>query len=120
MGTEQCSGALRYAILAAEGAEGEQWCIDRLPEKFGYPYLRKKFQDGVELPGQSQRKLNRVVHYSMSCDQASHISSVVDICLGGIRYLRQRRERGAGGRNDCGADHAPAGPDDVAQEEAER
>lgn len=56
-------------------------CVDRLKESFGFKYLRQLFQQGNDF-GQ----LNRVIHYSMSCDGASHISSMVDIALGGFRY----------------------------------
>jgi hypothetical protein len=61
-------------------------CLDRIPESFGYAYLRGKFQEGITLPDGRECKLHRIIHYSMSCDGASHISSLVDITLGGMRY----------------------------------
>jgi hypothetical protein len=61
-------------------------CVDRLDAKFGYDYLRQRFQQPVELPDGRMPVLNRVLHYSMSCDGASNISSVVDIALGGFRF----------------------------------
>lgn len=30
--------------------------------------------------------MERVIHYSMSCDGASHVSSLVDLAIGGMRY----------------------------------
>jgi hypothetical protein len=61
-------------------------CIDRLDPKFGYGYMKDKFANGVSLPDGRTPKLNRVIHYSMSCDGASHISSLTDIALGSMRY----------------------------------
>lgn len=61
-------------------------CIDRVDEKFGYRYLSSKFQEGIKLPGRSPEKLRRIIHYSISCNGASHVSSLVDIVLGGMRY----------------------------------
>ena len=61
-------------------------CIDRLPEKFSYDYLKSKFQGGVTLPDGRNPRLSRIVHYSVSSDGASHVSSLVDIALGGVRY----------------------------------
>jgi hypothetical protein len=61
-------------------------CIDRVDEKFGYRYLSSKFQEGIELPDGRTAKLARIIHYSISCNGASHISSLVDIVLGGMRY----------------------------------
>lgn len=61
-------------------------CVDRLDEKFGYNYLRNRFQKPLDLPDGRTPALERIIHYSMSCDGASHISSVVDIALGSMRY----------------------------------
>lgn len=61
-------------------------CLDRVQESFGYPFLRAKFQDGLNLPDGRSPRLGRIMHYSMSCDGASHFSSMVDIALGGFRY----------------------------------
>ncbi|MGN6333347.1 MAG: hypothetical protein ACTHOD_17165 [Motilibacteraceae bacterium] len=60
--------------------------IDRLNEKFGYGYLRDRFQNPLSLPDGRSVVLSRVLHYSMTCDGASHLSSLVDIALGGVRY----------------------------------
>jgi hypothetical protein len=53
-------------------------CVDRLDPKFGYKYLRQRFQ--------APQDVRRIIHYSMSCDGASHVSSLVDIALGSFRY----------------------------------
>lgn len=61
-------------------------CVDRVDPTFGYRLLREKFQNPLYLPDGREVQLQRIVHYSMSCDGASHISSLVDIALGGFRY----------------------------------
>ena len=60
-------------------------CIDRLDPKFGYKYMAGMFAEGIEVDGRHV-KLDRIVHYSMSCDGASHMSSLTDIALGSMRY----------------------------------
>jgi hypothetical protein len=72
-------------FLAEHGANGAV-CLDRLPDQFAYSYLASKFRHGVELPDGRQVNLRRIVHYSVSSDGASHISSLTDIALGGMRY----------------------------------
>jgi hypothetical protein len=61
-------------------------CVDRLDPKFGYGYLRSIFQEPLELASGFSPRLSRIIHYSMSCDGASHMSSLVDIVLGGFRF----------------------------------
>ncbi|ACV77913.1 hypothetical protein [Nakamurella multipartita] len=61
-------------------------CFDRIEGKDGYPYLKRRFQEPLELPSGFKPPLERVIHYSMSCDGASHISSLVDIALGAFRF----------------------------------
>src|SRR5690606_4278650 len=61
-------------------------CIDRDKPKSDYDYLKRKFQSGVELPGRPPVRLKRILHYSVTCDGASHISSLTDIALGSMRY----------------------------------
>ncbi|TMU93680.1 hypothetical protein [Streptomyces sp. DASNCL29] len=61
-------------------------CIDRIDEDFGYRHLRDRFQKPLSLPGGREVALERVVHYSMTCDGASHMSSLVDLAVGGFRY----------------------------------
>lgn len=60
--------------------------IDRVDDKFGYPYLRTKFQHGISLPDGRKAALPSIVHYSFSGDGLSHMSSLVDISLGAFRY----------------------------------
>jgi hypothetical protein len=43
-------------------------CVDRLDPRFGYEYLRRRFQEPLDLPDGRSPTLNRIVHYSMSCD----------------------------------------------------
>lgn len=74
---------MRY--LAEKSARGVV-SIDRLDESFGYNYLRSRFQSPLELPDGRSPSLDRVLHYSMTCDGASHLSSVVDIAIGAVRY----------------------------------
>lgn len=61
-------------------------CIDRLDSSGGFDYLRDRFQKPLDLPDGREPKLERIVHYSISCDGASHMSSVVDVVLGAFRY----------------------------------
>ena len=72
-------------FLSERGAVGAV-CIDRLDPKFGYGYMKDKFASGVTLPDGRTEKLDRVIHYSMSCDGASHMSSLTDIAPGSMRY----------------------------------
>ncbi|UPW03090.1 hypothetical protein M1C57_15575 [Rhodococcus pyridinivorans] len=71
-------------FLAAKDAYGAV-CLDRLPEKFSYPYLEDMFRNGVNVEGR-QVALNRVMHYSVTSEGASHINTLVDLTLGGLRY----------------------------------
>jgi hypothetical protein len=61
-------------------------CIDRIDEEFGYRHLRDRFQKPLSLPEGRAVALERIVHYSMTCDGASHMSSLVDLAVGGFRY----------------------------------
>lgn len=80
-------------------------CLDRLPDQFAYGYLASKFQHGVELPDGRQETLSRIIHYSVSSDGASHISSLVDIALGGMRYCVNAA--GGIGKEDVARDILP-------------
>lgn len=84
---------LRY--LAEKTARGAV-CLDRLDEKFSYPYLRNIFATGAIMPDGRIVKLQRVIHYSLTCDGASHVSSVIDIALGGLRYCVNTGSGGPG------------------------
>lgn len=62
-------------------------CIDRLDPGQAYAYMKDKFANGVTFaPSGAKVKLRRVIHYSMSSDGASHLSSLTDIALGSVRY----------------------------------
>jgi hypothetical protein len=61
-------------------------CIDRLDPGQAYVYMKDKFANGVTFPSGTKVKLRRVIHYSMSSDGASHLSSLTDIALGSVRY----------------------------------
>lgn len=61
-------------------------CIDRLDPKFGYSYIKGAFGESLTLPGGREIELDRIVLYTMSCDGASHLSSLADIALGSMRY----------------------------------
>ena len=61
-------------------------CIDRVDEQFGFKYMQDKHQAGVEFVDGREQQLERIMHYSMTTDGASHLSSLVDIALGAFRY----------------------------------
>jgi hypothetical protein len=61
-------------------------CIDRLDDKFAFKYLQDKHQGGVVFVDGHEQELERIMHYSMTSDGASHLSSLVDIALGAFRY----------------------------------
>lgn len=62
-------------------------CIDRLDPAVGYSYMTDTFANGLTFQASGYHDdLARIVHYSMSCDGASHMSSVADIALGSMRY----------------------------------
>ncbi len=61
-------------------------CIDRLSDQFAFKYLQDKHQAGVTFAGGREQQLERIMHYSVTTDGASHISSLVDIALGAFRY----------------------------------
>jgi hypothetical protein len=49
--------------------------------------LRSKFQDGLLHPSGASYQVDRVILYAITCNGASHISSAVDIVLGGFRWV---------------------------------
>lgn len=61
-------------------------CIDRLDPKVAYAHMKDKFANGVTFQNGTKIKLRRIIHYSMSSDGASHLSSLTDIALGSLRY----------------------------------
>jgi hypothetical protein len=71
--------------------------VDRLPNEAAYALLKSRFQDGLVFPDGRTVKLDRVVLYGTTCDGASHISSAVDIVLGGFRYVVNSQARPGNG-----------------------
>lgn len=61
-------------------------CIDRVEDQFGFKYLQSKHQSGVVYESGHEQQLDRIMHYSMTSDGASNLSSLVDIALGAFRY----------------------------------
>lgn len=61
-------------------------CIDRVDEQFGFKFMQDKHQAGVVFVDGREQQLERIMHYSMTTDGASHLSSLVDIALGAFRY----------------------------------
>jgi hypothetical protein len=93
---------LRYL---AEHKDRGAVCLDRLDEKFSYSYFQDKFMNGVVLPDGRHVLLDRIVYYSTTCDGASHLSSVVDVVLGGLRYCINAAS--GGGKNDVASQILP-------------
>lgn len=59
---------------------------DRLPKGTEFEYLAEKFTKGLALQKGEAQELDRVVMFSSTCINASHLSSVMDIVLGTWRY----------------------------------
>jgi hypothetical protein len=78
--------AFNSKFLAEKNADGIV-IMDRLPDGKAYAMLRSKFQDGLTLVSGTNYKVDRVVLYATTCNGASHISSAVDIVLGGFRWV---------------------------------
>jgi hypothetical protein len=60
--------------------------MDRLPKGSEFDYLSEKFTTGLTLQMGEVQQLDRVVMFSSTCINASHLSSVMDIVLGSWRY----------------------------------
>jgi len=60
--------------------------MDRLPKGTEFEYLAEKFTKGLALPKGEAQALDRVVMFSSTCINASHVSSAMDIVLGTWRY----------------------------------
>ena len=69
--------------------------VDRLPIKKPYQFLRDKFVDGlvIEQSGNQWQLDDRVMLFASTCDGASHLSSAVDVVLGGFRYCVNQRAK---------------------------
>ncbi|MFW6031484.1 MAG: helix-turn-helix transcriptional regulator, partial [Myxococcota bacterium] len=66
--------------------------IDRL-EEGGFSFLKEKFQRGLRFPDGSERPLDRVLSFAMTCDGASHFASACDVVLGTLRHVVDHPER---------------------------
>lgn len=60
--------------------------MDRLPKGTEFDYLSEKFTKGLSLPKGDIQVLDRIVMFTSTCINASHMSSVMDIVLGSWRY----------------------------------
>lgn len=60
--------------------------MDRLPKGKEFDYLSEKFTKGLSLPKGDDQALDRIMMFSSTCINASHMSSVMDIVLGTWRY----------------------------------
>jgi hypothetical protein len=72
-----------HRLLADEKAQGVM-VIDRDDERHGH--LSHLFQHGLSIDGKSIPIDDRVLFLGMTSDNASHLSSAVDITLGAFRY----------------------------------
>ena len=60
--------------------------VDRLPQHTEFEYLAEKFVRGISLPDEGDVALDRIVLFSATCINASHLNSAMDIVLGSWRY----------------------------------
>lgn len=60
--------------------------MDRLPDGVEFDYLANKFVGGLKLPDGESVDLDRIILFSSTCINASHLSSAMDIVLGSWRY----------------------------------
>lgn len=72
-----------HRLLHAEDANGVMM-MDR--EDGQHNHLSKLFQTGIKIDNWSHRLDDRILFFGMSSDNASHLSSAVDIALGAFRY----------------------------------
>lgn len=60
--------------------------MDRLPDGVEFEYLSNKFGRGLNLQDGESVELDRIVVFSSTCINASHLTSAMDIVLGSWRY----------------------------------
>jgi hypothetical protein len=72
-----------HRLLEREGAKGV-FVMDRADEQ--HVHLAELFQHGIDVDPNRVPIGDRVILLGMTSDNASHISSAVDIALGGFRY----------------------------------
>lgn len=59
--------------------------VDNLPVKRSWQYLSEKFTSGLDIGGVC-RPVDRIKLFAATCNNASHVSSAMDIVLGTFRY----------------------------------
>lgn len=69
--------------------------IDRTPDQAAtFAQLKNNFQNGLTIENTGAKvELDRVLMYSATCDGASHISSAVDVVLGGFRWVVNTQDK---------------------------
>jgi hypothetical protein len=82
-----------YRLLRAETATGSM-LIDRDDKQ--HVYLAHLFQHGVQPGSQPLAMQDRILLYGQTSNNASHLSSAVDIALGGFRYCVNAASRETG------------------------
>lgn len=60
--------------------------VDRLPANTSFDMLKEIFSKGVDAPSGNKTELERILHYSVSADGTSHMSSLLDIAIGAFRF----------------------------------
>ena len=76
----------KYNEFLAEKNDVGFVLVDRMQVGNPYPYLKDKFQVGLELQNGGTRKLEKVVGFASTCDGASHLASLADILVGSFRH----------------------------------
>ncbi|HYG13822.1 MAG TPA: hypothetical protein VD885_06725, partial [Methylophilaceae bacterium] len=56
------------------------------PDGVEFEYLANKFSHGLSLPNEDAVPLDKIVLFSSTCINASHLSSAMDVVLGSWRY----------------------------------
>lgn len=75
-----------HRLLEQDRAKGIV-SVDRIDPGYGFAHLQELFQTGLTFPSRPTVSLtDRIVYFGMSSNNASHLSSAVDIALGGFRY----------------------------------
>lgn len=69
--------------------------MDRVPdESAGWSMLKDRFQKGLTgVDWKTPIRLENIIMYATTCDGASHLSSAVDIVLGGMRWVVNQKGR---------------------------
>lgn len=84
MGADHVIG--RFNKFLTENASYGLCFIDRLSNSAEYKYMSSKFTKGLDIPDTKTVSLDRIILYASTCNNASNLSSVVDILLGAFRY----------------------------------